>query len=73
MLEYLDDAEGTMEESADDGGHFTRVTLRPNVRVTPESDAEKARALHEVAHSKCFIANSVNFPVLCEPTIRTAQ
>jgi organic hydroperoxide reductase OsmC/OhrA len=29
----------------------------------------KARELHHAAHKKCFIANSVNFPVTCEPKI----
>ena len=28
-----------------------------------------AAALHERAHHFCYIANSVNFPVLCEPRI----
>ena len=27
--------------------------------------------LHHEAHAKCFIANSVNFPILCEPRIIT--
>jgi organic hydroperoxide reductase OsmC/OhrA len=25
--------------------------------------------LHHVAHEKCYIANSVNFPILCEPVV----
>jgi hypothetical protein len=24
-----------------------------------------------VAHEKCYIASSVNFPILCEPVIET--
>ena len=28
---------------------------------------------HHDAHEKCFIANSVNFPVGCEPVIRHAE
>jgi organic hydroperoxide reductase OsmC/OhrA len=39
------------------------------VTIAPGSDADKARELHGPAHAKCFIANSVNFPVDCEPTI----
>lgn len=27
------------------------------------------KRLHHAAHEQCFIANSVNFPILCEPTI----
>jgi hypothetical protein len=30
----------------------------------------KAAALHEQAHAGCFIANSVNFQVTNEPTVR---
>jgi organic hydroperoxide reductase OsmC/OhrA len=64
---YVDEASGVMEESADGGGQFVEVILRPRVRLTPGSDPTKARSLHEEAHAKCFIARSVNFPVRCEP------
>jgi len=33
-------------------------------------DTEAALRLHDKAHHLCFIANSVNFPVLCEPSIK---
>jgi organic hydroperoxide reductase OsmC/OhrA len=72
VLEYEDHAEGTMEETADGGGRFLQVTLRPRITVTKESDRETAKKLHHDAHEKCFIANSVNFPVGCEPVIRHA-
>ena len=67
VLDYQDNAEGVMEESADGGGRFIGVTLRPVITVTAESDLETAKRLHHEAHEKCFIANSVNFPVRCEP------
>jgi organic hydroperoxide reductase OsmC/OhrA len=50
-------------------GRFTRVVLRPTVTVAVSSDLQRAEALHRLAHEKCFIANSVNFPVACEPKI----
>jgi organic hydroperoxide reductase OsmC/OhrA len=65
---YADEAAGAMEEGPG-GGRFRRVTLRPHVTISPGSDLEAARDLHRAAHAKCFIANSVNFPVDCEPTI----
>ena len=68
---YEDAAEGTMVE-VPRNGHFSEVVLRPVVTITGDSDAARAEALHERAHAECFIANSVNFPVRCEPTIRTA-
>jgi organic hydroperoxide reductase OsmC/OhrA len=64
VVSYEDRAEGTMEESIERGGRFVRVTLRPHVRVT--GSAEQAEALHQRAHELCYIANSVNFPILHE-------
>jgi organic hydroperoxide reductase OsmC/OhrA len=71
VIAYEDDAEGKMER-VDGAVRFTDVTLHPKVTIAPGSDAEKARALHERAHAVCFIANSVNFPVLHSPTITAA-
>jgi organic hydroperoxide reductase OsmC/OhrA len=70
---YADQAEGLMEERPDGSGRFAQVTLRPSVTVTAGTDMERANALHHVAHEKCFIANSVNFPVSCEPKIIVAE
>jgi organic hydroperoxide reductase OsmC/OhrA len=65
---YVDHAEGTMRTAPGaETGRFELVTLRPVVTITPESDESKLAALHEEAHRRCFIANSVNFPVRCEP------
>ena len=72
VLDYEDHAEGTMEEAADGGGRFLEVTLRPRITITRESDLATAKRLHHDAHEKCFVANSVNFPVACEPVIRHA-
>ncbi len=66
---YQDASVGTMVEDAAKGGYFTKVTLRPRVTIAVGSSADKARSLHEPAHAKCFIANSVNFPVTYEPEI----
>jgi organic hydroperoxide reductase OsmC/OhrA len=69
VLEYSDHSDGVMEQTADGGGRFTRVTLRPVVKIADPAHAEKAKALHHAAHEKCFIANSVNFPVGCEASV----
>jgi organic hydroperoxide reductase OsmC/OhrA len=45
--------------------------LHPKVTIAAGSDAAKARTLHGAAHAKCYIANSVNFPVECAPEIVT--
>jgi organic hydroperoxide reductase OsmC/OhrA len=70
VLEYLDRASGVMVEAADGGGRFKEVVLRPQVVIAPGGDTEQAVRLHKRAHHLCFIANSVNFTVRCEPTVR---
>jgi organic hydroperoxide reductase OsmC/OhrA len=69
---YTDRAEGVMETSSDGSGRFTKVVLSPTVTVAAGGDTAQARSLHEAAHEKCFIANSVNFPIECEPQIVAA-
>lgn len=53
-------------------GHFTQIILKPQVTVRQGSDKALALALHHNAHEMCFIANSLNFPVLCEASITDA-
>ena len=70
---YVDHAEGTMRTTPGaETGRFELVTLRPEVTLATGSDAAKVPALHEDAHRRCFIANSVNFPVRCEPVTHAA-
>lgn len=73
VLEYLDQAAGFMVETSDGGGRFAEVVLRPQVAIKNGGDAELAVRLHERAHHLCFIANSMNFPVRCEPRVRIAE
>lgn len=68
ITSYLDNATGIMIENESGGGKFKEVTLNPIVSVTEESMVEKAIALHHKAHEICYIANSVNFEVKCNPT-----
>jgi len=68
VVEYEDDAMGTMVEDTERGGFFTEVVLRPRVTFAAGSDTSDVDAMHERAHHLCFIANSVNFPVRCEAT-----
>lgn len=63
VLDYRDEAGGTMQEEDDGGGAFVRVVLKPRVRIAKGGDRGKALALHEQAHHLCFIARSVRFPV----------
>lgn len=64
---YVDDAEGTLE-MMDGQMVFTSVVLRPQVSLA-KGDPEAALAIHRDASAACFIANSVNFPVIHEPIV----
>lgn len=66
--EYTDAATGTMEQTANGGGHFTSATLRPVVTISA-GDPAVALAIHREASEKCFIAASVSFPVGHEPQV----
>ena len=68
VTSYVDAAEGTLALDRDGGGHFIGATLRPHV-VVRSGDLEVAQRLHEEAHRRCFVANSVNFPVTLAPSI----
>ena len=65
---YVDNAVGTMLDSPDNG-RFTRIVLHPHVVIRAGDDRELAARLHHEAHAKCYVANSVNFPIECEPVI----
>ncbi|MFG2208755.1 OsmC family protein [Streptomyces sp. NPDC048638] len=66
---YADEADGTMTGDSAGGGRFTEAVLRPRVEVASPDDLDRARALHDEAHAKCFIAASANFPVHHEPVV----
>jgi organic hydroperoxide reductase OsmC/OhrA len=69
---YSDHAEGIMRtEPGSDGGRFVSVTLHPIVTLE-SGEPSLAQALHAEAHKRCFIANSVNFPIVIESAITTA-
>jgi organic hydroperoxide reductase OsmC/OhrA len=70
---YEDNAVGAMAETADGGGAFTEVVLRPEITVAEAGMVEPAERLHAEAHKLCFIANSLNFPVRHEPVVRVAS
>jgi organic hydroperoxide reductase OsmC/OhrA len=69
VLDYRDEASGTMQEEEDGGGAFVRVVLKPRVTIAKGGDRDKALALHDEAHHLCFIARSVRFPVDVAPEV----
>lgn len=69
VTDYVDRPYGTMLELDDGAGQFTQVILKPEVTVASASMCEHSHELHELAHAKCYVARSVNFPVLHEATV----
>lgn len=62
---YVDEATGTLDKT-----WMSVVTLRPAVSFAGKPpSAEEHRGLHERAHQKCFIANSVKTDVRIEPRV----
>jgi organic hydroperoxide reductase OsmC/OhrA len=55
---YVDDAVGDL-----DGTRITRVELRPRVSFEANPGEAVVAELHQEAHERCFLANSVSFPV----------
>ena len=64
VIDYTDNPTGILVQNETGSGAFSEVKLNPIVIVKENSMVQKALELHEKAHKCCFIANSVNFPVL---------
>ncbi|MDN4645395.1 OsmC family protein [Arthrobacter sp. PsM3] len=66
---YEDRAEALMRTNRDGSGQFESATLKPRVTVAAPVAEELMAELHAGANRLCFIARSVNFPVLHEPSV----
>jgi organic hydroperoxide reductase OsmC/OhrA len=70
---YVDDADGEMVERSDGSGEFTKVVLRPRMKIADPARVHDAIAIHGRVHEVCAIARSVNFPVSCEPSVTAGE
>ena len=64
VLSYQDNAEATLEVSANGSGRFTEIRLYPKVIIKQFEKKEEALELHIKANELCFIANSCNFKIV---------
>jgi organic hydroperoxide reductase OsmC/OhrA len=66
---YIDNAEGVMAKNALGKLAITQVTLNPKAVFETAKSPGKAElaSLHEAAHGKCFIANSINSNITINP------
>ena len=72
VWEYDDDAEANMSASPQPMS-IRAIHLRPRIRVAPGTDAAQVLHLCDVAHSECFIANTLACPVIVEAAVRVAD
>jgi organic hydroperoxide reductase OsmC/OhrA len=64
---YEDEAVGSMKKNSEGAVWVERVVLRPKVRYRGQAPSrERERELHEAAHHRCFIANSVKTEIVVE-------
>jgi organic hydroperoxide reductase OsmC/OhrA len=67
VADYEDSAEGEMGRIAPGRMAMTRIALRPLITFEgPSPSAEELGRLHEEAHARCFIANSIKTEVVVE-------
>ena len=72
VLSYEDSASGVMRVNRDVSGQFESVTLRPRVAVADPVHVALSEEMHRQANQVCFIARSVNFPVMHVPVTTAA-
>ena len=70
VLEYRDEAVGTMDES-DEPARIQRIVLRPRIRVAEGPSREKVERLVHLAHDYCYVANSLRSEIAVEAEIAT--
>jgi len=67
VASYRDAAEGEMGKGEDGRVMITRITLRPAIAFAGRQPGEAELAeLHYKAHAACFIANSLQTPIVVE-------
>ncbi len=66
---YVDHASGVMREDADGRLAITAITLSPEASFSDDKrpSREALDAMHDAAHARCFIANSIRSEVRCRP------
>lgn len=69
---YESSAEGTLENDGS-GYEFTKVTVKPVIRVQSEDAISHAEKLMEKAHDRCLISNSIKGETVIEADVRSVS
>jgi organic hydroperoxide reductase OsmC/OhrA len=68
VVEYQDEAEAEMPED-ERPVRITQIVLKPRIVVASEASEDRVRKLAELAHERCYVANSLRSKVRVEPRI----
>lgn len=69
VLDYKDTPTMEMEMKEFGNGDIQSATLSPVIRIASAKDKDLAVQLHQKAHESCFIAKSINFEIILNPSI----
>lgn len=69
VLEYTDDATGHLQRGDDRRYSIDRITLRPTVVISADSNPDKTYRLLEKAEEACLIGRSIVSERILEPTV----
>lgn len=71
VTKYHDKPAAIMMIDSSGKGYFKEASLHPLITISDAARIADAERLHEEAHRKCFIANSINFPLSIHPKFVT--
>ncbi len=66
------EVEGVIEKQ-EGGWRFTRVVVRPRLKIAQAPDAERANRLLQKAEKACLVSRSLACPVALEPAVEVSD
>jgi organic hydroperoxide reductase OsmC/OhrA len=73
LVSYRSSALATLDRVGGGGVGFTRVLVRPVIKVRRAEEEDKARRLFEKAEKHCFVTKALSVPVHCDTTVVVSE
>jgi organic hydroperoxide reductase OsmC/OhrA len=73
VVSYQSSALAKLESVEGGGLGFTRILVRPIVKLRKEKDREKARKMLEKAEKDCFVTRALGVPVLYDASVLVSE
>jgi organic hydroperoxide reductase OsmC/OhrA len=73
VVSYRSSAIATLENVENGGMGFTRILVRPIVKLRNADDRQKARRLLEKAEKYCLVTRALNVPIQCDASIVVSE